>query len=88
MSLTLKGLEITGVAFDLIIIRISRGISTEQTQAFSETFQLPMNHLNLTSDTLPHGKHGPDPVDIVPSGITTGLQPGAEGKELENACGM
>ena len=36
-----QSLEVAGISFDLIIIRIWRGTSTEQTQAFAQTVAQP-----------------------------------------------
>lgn len=45
--------ELAGVSFDLIIIRISRGISIEQTEEFTATLRLPqaMKEHTVTQDT-------------------------------------
>jgi len=45
-------LALAGVSFDLIIIRISRGVATEQTQDFTATFRSPVMAQAATADTI------------------------------------
>jgi len=45
-------LGLAGVSFDLIIVRINRGVSTEQTQQFTATFRSPVMMQAATADTI------------------------------------
>lgn len=56
-------LEMSGICFDMIIIRISKGLAAEQTQAFAETSPSPPTEVELTrsstkSDQLVSGYTG------------------------------